>query len=276
MAEYTKTPFVDPIVVEQFKRIKIDVMKKDKDWVAVYDGEEGSGKSVLAMQHAMLLDPKFNLKNICFNADQFLDRLKTAPKYSCILLDEAYNAANSRAALTEVNRAMIGVATEMRQRNLFVLIVLPTFFDLDKYFAIWRCRSLFHVYFDKKTGDRGRYVLFPKNAKKMLYLTGKKFYNYSKPRSPYPPCLFRNQYVVNEQEYRKKKADAFKKRVVSNLAKRWKQQRDALIKEMYHNLKIESIKIPELLLHWGAKPLSQREIQRVVQIYGDETTQNGI
>ena len=273
---FTDNPFVDPIVLEQFKRISIDVKKKDRDWVAVYDGEEGSGKSVLAMQHAKVLDPDFNIDNICFNADQFIDRLKTAPKHSCILLDEAYNAANSRSALTEVNRAMVSVATEMRQRNLFVLIVLPTFFDLDKYFAIWRCRTLFHVYFDKKTGDRGRYVLFPKNSKKMLYLTGKKFYNYSKPHSPYPACRFRHEYVINETDYRKKKADAFKKRTVSNLAKRWKMQRNALVKEMYHNMKVPSSKIPKLLANWGSKALSQREIQRIVQIYGEEVPENDI
>lgn len=266
--------YIDPIVKNQLDKIKTDVKKKDKDWVSVFDGEEGSGKSVLAMQVAKYLDPKFNLNNICFTSDQFIDRLKTAPKYSCILLDEAYNAANARSALTEVNRAMISVATEMRQRNLFVIFVLPTFFDLDKYFAIWRCRTLFHVYFNKETGDRGQYVIFPKTAKKMLYLTGKKFYNYAKPRSPYPACRFRKQYVVDEIEYRKKKADAFKKRIVSNMAKRWKGQRDAFIKELYHNKKVSSNDLVKIMLNWGMKPISQREIQKIVQIYGVDNGQD--
>jgi hypothetical protein len=63
-----------------------------------------------------------------------------------IVLDEAFMAASSRSVLSEVNKAMMGLATEMRQKNLFVIMCLPTFFDLDKYFAIWRSRMLLHMY----------------------------------------------------------------------------------------------------------------------------------
>lgn len=267
--------FVDPIIKEELDKVKKNVTKKDRDYVMVIDGEEGAGKSVLAFQIAKYLDSKFVLDNICFNADQFIARLKTAPKYSCIILDEAFSSANSRASLTEVNRSLIGVATEMRQRNLFVIIVIPSFFDLDKYFALWRCRSLFHVYF-KKDGSRGRYVIFPKSKKKYLYLTGKKFYDYRKPASPYPPCSFPNYYTIDETEYRKKKAEAFKKRVVSNLAKRWKHQRDSLINEMYHNKRIRSSAFEKIFIKWGAKPVSQREIQRLVQLFDDEVPPESI
>lgn len=258
--------YISPPSEKELDRIKKAVINKDRDFVMVIDGEEGSGKSVLAQQVARKLDPNFCIENICFNADQFIERLKKAPKYSCIVLDEAFSSANSRSALTEVNRSLIGVATEMRQRNLFVIIVIPSFFDLDKYFALWRCRALFHVYFDK-SGGRGNYIIFPKSKKKYLYLTGKKFYDYSKPASPYPVCRFNNFYTVDEIEYRKKKADAFKKRVVSNLAKRWKLQRDALVRELYHNKKVRSAQFEKIFVSWGAKPVSQREIQRLVQLW---------
>lgn len=267
--------YIDPIIEKELEKVKKNVTKKDRDYVMVIDGEEGSGKSVLAMQIAKFLDPKFNIDNICFNADTFIERLKRAHKHSCIVLDEAFSSANSRSALTEVNRSMIGVATEMRQQNLFVIIVIPSFFDLDKYFALWRCRNLFHVYF-KKDGSRGSYIIFPKTKKKYLYLTGKKFYDYRKPASPYPPCTFNNYYPVDEQEYRKKKAEAFKKRVVSNLAKRWKLQRDALAKEMYHNLNVKTASFEKIFLSWGAKPISQREIQRIIQIFTQEDASEGI
>jgi ABC-type dipeptide/oligopeptide/nickel transport system ATPase component len=255
---------ISNIMQPELDRIKIAVTKRDRDYVMVIDGEEGSGKSVLAQQIARELDPKFNIDNICFNADQFIAKLKGSAKNTCIILDEAYSSANSRASLTEVNRSLIGVATEMRQRNLYVIIVIPSFFDLDKYFALWRCRCLLHVYFGKD-GSRGSYILFPKTAKKYLYLMGKKFYDYSKPKSPYPPCSFRNHYTVDEQEYRMKKAEAFKKRVVSNLAKRWKLQRDGLIKELYHNLNIRTSQFEKIFLKWGTKPIGMREIQRIVQ-----------
>jgi len=258
--------YISPPAEGELARIKKAVITKDRDFVMVIDGEEGSGKSVLAQQVARRLDPKFNIENVCFNADQFLARLKKAPKHSCIVLDEAFSSANSRSALTEVNRSLIGVATEMRQQNLFVIIVIPSFFDLDKYFALWRCRALFHVYF-KKDGSRGSYIIFPKSKKKYLYLSGNKFYDYSKPASPYPVCRFNNHYTIDEEEYRKKKSDAFKKRVVSNLAKRWKLQRDALVREMYHNKKVRSAQFEKIFISWGAKPVSQREIQRIVQLW---------
>ncbi len=257
---------IDNIIKPELKKIKIAVTKKDRDYVMVIDGEEGSGKSVLAMQIAKALDPKFNLDNICFNADQFIERLKHSPKHSCIVLDEAYNSANSRATLTEVNRSLVGVATEMRQRNLYVIIVLPSFFDLDKYFALWRCRCLMHVYF-ARDGSRGRYILFPKTKKKYLYLTGKKFYDYSKPKSPFPPCRFSHYYPVDEMEYRKKKEEAFKRRVVSNMAKRWKGQRDALMSEMYHNMNVRTSQFEKIFLKWGSRPIGMREIQKSVQTY---------
>lgn len=260
--------FVDPILKKQLDEVRHAVMKRDRDYVMVVDGEEGSGKSVLAMQIAAYLDKKFTIDQVVFNADQFMKKIKTIRKNACLLLDEAFSASNARASLSQVNRSMVGVATEMRQRNLFVIFVLPSFFDLDKYFALWRCRALIHVYF-AKDGSRGRYIIFPKTKKKYLYLNGKKTYNYSKPRSPYPPCRFNNEYVIDEFEYRIKKADAFKRRTVSNLAKKWKGQRDACMKILYHDFKVSSLDIPKRIEEYGESPLSQREICRIVQLGGD-------
>ena len=123
----------------------------------------------------------------------------------------------------------------MRQKNLFIIFVLPSFFDLDRYFALWRCKTLFHVYFTEKE-DR-RYIIFPKTQKKYLYLAGKKTYNYTKPRSPFPPLVFPHIYTVNEEEYRAKKSVAFTKRVVSNQARKWLMQRNAYIKAYMKKVK---------------------------------------
>ena len=259
---------MDKIVLERIPKIRKEVLKHDKDKIFLVDGREGCGKSTFAQQLARELDPDFNIDKITFTADEFIREIKSPKrkKGDCIILDEAFTAINSRQALSQVNRAMVGVATEMRQLNLFVIICLPSFFDLDKYFAIWRSDILFHLYFDKKTGERGRYIIFPFKKKLQLYLNGKKTYSYAKPHSPYPPCRFNKEYVVDEIEYRKRKALAFKKRVVSNLALRWKGQRNAVIKEMYHNLNISSSKFEKIFVKWGIKPVSQREIQRIVQL----------
>lgn len=255
--------WIAPIFARELDKVKQRVLKKDRDWFGVIDGEEGAGKSVLAQQIGAYLDPNFSLDNIVFNSDDFLKILKDPKtrKGTCIILDEAFSSANNRASLTEVNRAMIGVSTEVRQKNLFVLIVLPSFFDLDKYFALWRCRALIHVYFTPEE-DR-HYVVFPKEQKKFLYLNGKKTYSYTKPKSPFPPFTFPNFYTVDELEYRNKKARAFQKRTISNQARNWLMQRNAYIKYILETMGIAQDDIAKIPANYGIKTIGQQAISRI-------------
>jgi len=153
--------WVAPTIRNHLEQVRERVVNHDADFVIVIDGEEGSGKSVLAQQLASVLDPNFNIDKICFNAEEFMKAIRDKNRIAgdCIVLDEAFSGLNSRQSLSKINRAVVGLATEMRQLNLFVIIVLPSFFDLDRYFALWRCRALFHVYLNKK-GNRGQYKVW--------------------------------------------------------------------------------------------------------------------
>jgi hypothetical protein len=264
MGELTREPYIDPKIKVELLKIRDRVLNKDRDYVAVYDGEEGVGKSVLAMQHAALLDPNFNIENVVFTSEQFIKKIKdpNTKKGTCIILDEAFNAANSRAALTEVNRSMIALATEMRQKNLFVILVLPTFFDLDRYFALWRCRALFHVYFTPEE-DR-HYVTFDKVSKKLLYLSGKKQYNYNYPKAPFSPAKFFNQYVIDEIAYREKKAEAFKKRTVGSRAKNWIEQRNACVVELHRKYEYNFQLIDQLFRTRNIPSISSRAYDYII------------
>lgn len=274
--KFVEYAYIDNIIKKELEKIKERVLTKDRDYVAVYDGEEGVGKSVLAMQHAKQLDPEFCLDNVVFTADDFIKKIRDVKtkKGACIVLDEGFNAANSRAALTQVNRSMIALATEMRQKNLFVLIVLPSFFDLDKYFALWRCRALFHVYFTPEE-DR-HYIVFDKVAKKLLFLNGKKTYDYNYPKSPFPPCKFFNEYVLDEKEYRKKKAEAFKKRTVSNQARNWLLQRNALIKQLIKGHRYGQTELNEVMKRHNVEALSQQSISFILQEIAGDTDKDVI
>jgi hypothetical protein len=216
---------VDRIVADQIPTIVKQVMVKDRDKHILVDGREGSGKSKLARQLAKAIDPTFNIDRIAFNGNNFIRMIKdpTRKKGQAVVLDEAYMAANSRAVLSDINRALVGVATEMRQLNLVVFIVLPTFFDLDKYFAIWRCETLFHVVFDEN-GDRGDYYIYPFEDKLSLYIQGKKFYNYKCWNSPYPACHFPVDDPIDEKEYNKRKMAAFRKRPLTLMERKWKER----------------------------------------------------
>jgi len=186
------------------------VIKKDWDMVFCVDGSEGTGKSVFAQQAAKFCDPSLNIDRIVFTPKEFRDAVMKAKKFQAVIYDEAYTGLSSRATMSLINRTLISMLAEIRQRNLIVFVVMPTFFDLDKYVALWRSRALMHVYI---TGEfqRGQFAFYNVDKKKDLYIQGKKFYSYSNPR-PNFIGRFTNHYTVDEEAYKKKKRDSLVER----------------------------------------------------------------
>ncbi|KKM04547.1 hypothetical protein LCGC14_1763090 [marine sediment metagenome] len=162
-----------------------------------------SGKSVFAMQCAYFCDPTLNLNRVAFTSKEFTDVITKAKKHEAVVYDEAYTGLSSRATMSVINRALVSMLAEIRQKNLFVFIVMPTFFDLDKYVALWRSRALFHVYVTKGF-QRGYFRFYSMERKKILFVLGKKYYNYSKPKDNFHG-RFTNNYVLDEVKYRAKK-----------------------------------------------------------------------
>lgn len=186
------------------------IIRKDWDMLFCVDGNVGTGKSLFTMQMAKYVDEDFNLDCIAFNPKEFKKIVVNAKPYSAVVYDEAMTGLYSRGSMTLINRTLVSMLAEIRQKNLFVFIVLPSFFDLERPIAIFRARGLFHVY----TGDnfeRGYFCFFNIDKKKELYLEGKKFYSYRRPRANVYG-RFTNFYVVDEQEYRKRKLDALRDR----------------------------------------------------------------
>lgn len=198
----------DGYVRNVFDKVKT-VVKKDWDMVFIVDGMEGAGKSVFAQQCAKYVDDTLTIDRICFTPEEFIKAINSSSKHQAIIYDEAYGGMSSRAAMSEVNKMLMGVLAEIRQKNLFVFLILPSFFELDKYAAIHRSRGLFHVY--TKDWERGYVAFFNYERKKTLYVFGKKFYNYNKPKSNFR-ARFNKGYHVDEEAYRQKKLDALKKR----------------------------------------------------------------
>lgn len=184
----------------------IQVREKDWDRTYIIDGMEGAGKSLLALQLAKYVDPTFNLTRVTFNGIDFSKAIDEADPFQAVVFDEAFNGLASSAATSKMNRFIVRKLMECRQKNLFIFIVLPTFFLLQKYAAIFRSKALFHVYTDKK-GNRGRYKIYNYKNKKLLYLNGAKFYNY---RVPFinKSQKFSGKYPVDEKKYREKKRES--------------------------------------------------------------------
>jgi hypothetical protein len=252
--------------MDGYLKSNLDISKKviSKDWdmILVVDGYEGTGKSVMAFQIAKYCDPTFDLNRIAFNSATFVKAVKKAKQYQSIVYDEAYGGLSSRATLSETNRALCRMLAEIRQKNLFVLIVLPTIFELDRYVALWRSRALIHVYTSEGM-ERGRFSFYSAGKKKKLYMEGKRTYSYGV--APDFIGRFTNFYVIDEQEYRKRKLKAIEDREAISM-KRYKAQRDGLI--VYLNEKGVGLREISLMLEeMSGWKLSERHILRIINAF---------
>ncbi len=191
--------------------IKQSLEKDDRDYVLVVDGAEGSGKSTLALQIGKYVDPSLDLSRVCFDGDSFQKAIINSKKGQCVIFDEAFVGLSSRSAVSRMNNTIVSMMMQMRQKNLFIIIVLPSFFLLDKYVAMWRCKYLIHVY--ERKLRRGYFIGFSEKKKKTLYLLGKKGFTYKFVYSK-AKGRFYGKFALGieqEEEYRVKKAKAFER-----------------------------------------------------------------
>jgi len=187
--------------------------KKDKHYILVVDGDLGVGKSTFAQQFAAVIDDTF-----CDTASQkihnaveaYVQAIIKCDQFNSQILDEGLNGANARRAMSSLNILLQSVLTEIRQKNLLLVICVPFIFDLDRSIAIGLSDGLVHCY--EKGDDNRRYFKFyGKKSKKALYLNpnNKKYYMYKGRCTFYG--RFSNGYVMDEAEYRKFKKDSLQK-----------------------------------------------------------------
>lgn len=207
-----KTYYMDGYLKSNLDMAK-KVIRKDWDMLFCVDGPEGSGKSVLGMQCAFYVDPSFVINRVCFTPKEFENCiLHNAQPYEAVVYDEAFSGLDSGGAMSRINRALKKTMAEIRQKNLFIFIVMPTYFDLMKYVALWRSRALISVYVGSNF-ERGFFNFYGKEKKQKLYLLGKKMYDYHVVQ-PNFKGRFTNFYVVDEKDYRDKKAKALTNRAI--------------------------------------------------------------
>lgn len=204
------------------------LLKEDEDCVIIIDGDERTGKSTFGMQFGKAIDPTLSLDRVCFTPEDFRKAIINAKKGQCVIFDEAYRGLGSAGTLTETNRILTGMMMEMGQKNLLVIIILPTFFLLSRYAALWRARGLFHVF--KSKGRKGYWRFYNKRKKKLLFLhtKAKKEWSYGYVKSKFKGRFYK-KYIVDEAEYRKKKAKSFSKGYRATRSDVYLDQRNRMI-----------------------------------------------
>ena len=199
--------YIDRRLKEVWDKIRNGKLKDiDEDRVYIVDGKERTGKSVFAMQQAAYLNENFSVNDIVFTPDEFVKKIKEANKGQVIVYDEAFFGLSSRSAIGRVNKEIVKCLMEVGQKNLIIFLVMPSFFELDKYAAIHRGQVLFHVHRNKE-GKRGKVRVYNKNLLQKLYTIGKKNHSYDFPKSMYSLSFF-NQYPISEEDYREKKSNS--------------------------------------------------------------------
>lgn len=241
------------------------MVKKDFDFLMVVDGYEGSGKSVLAQQIGFFLDPSLSLDRICFTPEEFTRAVIDAKPETCVIQDEAFGSLSSRQTLSMVNKTITSLLMQIRQKRLFIIIVLPSVFELDKYVAIHRSRALINVYLDGL--QRGQFAFYNQNKKRKLLLVGRKTYNYHATKPDFLGA-FTNHYTVDQQAYRKKKLESLEALKELDKGKTRDEKREiiaSLLRIIHDKLELNPREIHDLWKEYYPDCLSVRHIYRYVK-----------
>jgi len=185
----------------------LGIQNKDWDCIIMIDGGEGSGKSTLGFVCATYLSKdNFTLLNISSGANDAIEKLDKLPQYSVLMIDEGSLALSSKDAMSREQKKLIKIFNVCRQKNMIIIIISPSFFDLTKYISCFRSRFLLHVYTDEKM-NRGRFAYFGKNKLIKLYINGRKnFYSYKSPREDFIGSFtnYKPPFYEQYQEIKKK------------------------------------------------------------------------
>jgi hypothetical protein len=128
-------------------------LRNDYDVACCIDGVEGFGKSTMAYWLCKKVDPDFDpTTRIAYSIDHFLELIYKTPRYGAVMIDGGMEVLYKRKAMDPFVVRATQIIAMARQRNLFYVITLPQFHNLDVNLREWRIRLWIHLY---RRGRRG-------------------------------------------------------------------------------------------------------------------------
>lgn len=242
--------------------ILLDACTQNDDFFIVVDGPEGAGKSVLMQQIgaycADYLDTKFNIDNIQFKLNEYVDFSLEQPFYTVNILDEGRMILNRKASMSRDTKKFTNFASECRKKRHIHIIGLPAFHDLDSYIVMWRMKMLIHVhkgFKESKTSksgyalDRGGYTVYTN----MTQIAIKYEYKYQYPKQFETKGNFKPVNIIPTKEYDAKKDDnmmqkyhsKFEEEKLGKLEKMWKTRWLKVVQAMKLNRGIKDGEIAD-------------------------------
>lgn len=187
------------------KNLDINIKAVNLKWDGVFyvGGYEGDGKSEFSAQMALYFDPSYCLDRCVFTPQQFLDAVDKAEPKQAIVYDEAQDAFESTNR-DVMSRAIKSKMTRIRKKQLYIIIVAPDFWRINKYMFIHRSRAFIRVYADGLS--RGYFEYYNRTKKHELMIRGKKNEQLCVP--PNFRAKFSHWFPLNEEDYDAKKEAA--------------------------------------------------------------------
>ena len=151
--------------------VKRAIIEKDMDFLLVITGRERIGKSSLGLHTAVTIQPDFDVSQIVFDIQTLYEQVYSLKPGSVVIIDEGATAFFSRDAMSTDVKDGIKLLTVMGERNLFVIICVPSFFILDKYIREYRVSGIARVV------ARGRFKYYSRSRLKRSFKgkTNKRF-----------------------------------------------------------------------------------------------------
>lgn len=124
----------EPILIQY---IKDRIHKRNKNFVMLFVGSTGSGKSYSALRLAEMLDPTFDIERVCFKAKDFMNKInelvESNDKVSgkVVMWDEFGVEHNAREFMTISNRVINYFFQTSRHLNLIVIMTVPLLSFID-------------------------------------------------------------------------------------------------------------------------------------------------
>ncbi len=195
----------DGAYINEYLASNLDVYAKkiadDMHFTLIISGNDsvGNGKSTMASHVGSYLTWKSNMynkeKNV-FTHDHMVYKAKDLvttsfrlPKNSVIVLDEGDDLTEH--SMKDTAKELKKFFRKCRQLNQILILILPMFFELPRFYALGRSHCLINVKF-KGEFDRGHFDFYGPNKKKELYLKGKRDWNYNIIRPDFSGRFFKD------------------------------------------------------------------------------------
>jgi hypothetical protein len=241
--QQTDGRYFDETLYENLK-ILAKKITDDMTWLGIISSstlEVGTGKTSFATQileayldlvrQAHGIDNRLTMKNIVFKPNDLIERAFKVPKYSVVLVDEWEDATY----WSQLGMSLRQFFRKCRQLNLFIIIIIPNFFQLPRQYAISRSIFFIDVKFEGEF-ERGYFDFYTFEKKRELYIRGKKNEDY-KVVHPNFRGRFTKGYAVEEDEYRKAKLRDLAEEELTKDKLDPKKMRADLFYKVYSNLK---------------------------------------